>query len=51
MTMLTATPTSTLQQIVSVKVRNMSQRSIHDRILRKNGRSNLLGIRRKKKVN
>jgi len=36
MTMLTATPTSTLQTIVNVKVRNMSARSIHARILRSN---------------
>ena len=33
MTMLTATPTSTLHPIVNVKVRNMSPMSIHARIL------------------
>lgn len=46
-TMLTATPTSTLQTIVNVKVRNMSARSIHDRILGMNARLSVSSTRQK----
>jgi len=47
MTILTATPTSTLQTIVNVKVRNMSARSIHARILGTNGRFSVPSVNRR----